>query len=83
MENSKIYLAKFEKILETSGGPFLLGKHYTWADLHIGHTLAFFEETVDPNILKSDYLKILKLKDSVFDIPQIKKWVAERPQTPM
>jgi len=81
-DNAKVYLPKFEKILKASGGPFLLGSKVTWADLHIAHTLAFYEETVDAGILK-DYPTLLKFKEVVFDIPQIKKWVAERPQTTM
>jgi glutathione S-transferase len=76
------YLSKFEKIVEKSDGEFLLGKNYTWADLHIAHTLAFYEETVSTTVLDS-YPNLKKFKDSVFEIPQVKKWVQERPQTPM
>lgn len=76
------YLSKFEKLLESSGGPFLLGKNFTWADLHIGHTLAFYEETVDPSIL-SAYPKVKGLRDEVYNIPQIKKWVEQRPKNDM
>jgi len=75
-------LSKFEKILEKSDGAFLLGKDHTWADHHIAHTMAFYEETVDPEVLKG-YPNILKFKDAVFNIPQIKKWVEERPKTNM
>lgn len=74
--------SKFEKILEKSGGVFLLGETYSWADLHIAHTLSFFEETVSPDTLKG-YPKLLKFKEAVFNIPQIKKWVEERPKTNM
>jgi len=76
------YFPKFEKIVEESDGYFLLGKNYTWADLHIAHTLAFYEETVDPEIL-APYPNLKQLVKAVFEIPQIQAWVEKRPKTPM
>lgn len=77
------YFSKFEKILEKSGGDFLLGAKYSWADLFIAHNLAFFEETVDPGVVSGAYPKLRKFKEGVFNIPEIKKWVQERPKTNM
>lgn len=70
---------KFDKILSSSGGDFLLGEKYTWADLHVAHNFAFFEECVDSTIL-SEYPRLAKFVGDVFAIPQITKWVETRPQ---
>jgi glutathione S-transferase len=66
--------------LKKNGGEFLLGKDYTWADLHIAHNLEFFEDTVDPNVLEG-YAKLKQFKESVFNIPKVKEWVKKRPKT--
>lgn len=73
------YFPKFVKILADSNEKFLLGQKYTWADLHIAHNLAFFEECVDSEILMG-YPRLSKFVEDVFAIPQIKRWVATRPQ---
>jgi len=74
--------SRFEKILEKSGGDYLLGGKVCWADLHIAHTLAFYETTVDPGVMKG-YPKLLKFKEAVFNIPEIKEWVEKRPENSM
>ncbi|ODM59414.1 Glutathione S-transferase [Orchesella cincta] len=64
------YYSKFEKIVEASKGDYLLGTNYTWADLHIAHTVSFIDKTVKPGLL-DDYPKLKKFSETVFNIPKL------------
>ncbi|ODM96901.1 Glutathione S-transferase [Orchesella cincta] len=74
------YYSKFEKIVEASKGDYLLGTNYTWADLHIAHTVSFIDKTVKPGLL-DDYPKLKKFSETVFNIPKVKAWIEKRPKT--
>jgi len=74
------FFAKFEKIVESSDGEFLLGKTVTWADLHIAHNLEFYRDTVQKECLDG-YPNLQKFSASVFNIPRIKAWVEKRPKS--
>jgi glutathione S-transferase len=74
------YLKKFNEVLETSGGPFLLGSNFSWADFFLANYLEIFEEFMTPNLL-DDFPALKKQKEAVFGIPQIKEFVTKRPQT--
>ena len=74
------YLKKFNEIVEASGGPFLLGADYSWADFFLANYLEIFEEFMTPNLL-DNYAGLKKQKEAVFGIPQIKEYVAKRPAT--
>lgn len=74
------YFSRFEKIISTSEGDFLLGKHYTWCDLHIAHTVTSLDETVKPGLL-NEYPILKKFTEAVFNIPKVKFWIEKRPKT--
>ncbi len=74
------YLEKFEEIKKKNPGNFLVGNQLTWIDILIAQNLEFFQDTVDRDMLKG-YPALTQLKKMVFEIPQIKKWVQERPPT--
>lgn len=74
------YFGKFEaQIVANGGGPFLVGKKVSWADLQAAHFLEFF--VLGNPALLENFPNLKKLKDTVFDIPQIKAWVEKRPVT--
>ena len=72
------FFTKFEEIKNKNSGDFLVGKQLTWVDLLLATQIEFFEQTVDPKFVKA-YPALCRLKETVYDIPQIKKWVQERP----
>jgi len=74
------YYPKFEKIIQTSEGNFLLSKDYTWADLHIAHTLQFLNDALGQNLM-AGYPGLSKFCESVFNIPGVKVWIQNRPKT--
>jgi len=73
--------AKFEAILRSNGnGEFLVGNQLTWADLTIAHTIEFFGDTMQADIL-SPFPALKKFKEGVYNVPNIKNWIAKRPKT--
>jgi len=75
------YLSKFDKIVADNGGQFLVGKRVSWIDLQLAHFLDFF--AIQAPTLLDNYENLKKLKESVFEIPQIKAWMEKRPVTAM
>ena len=77
------FLNKFEEIAtqaQTNGSKFLVGKQITWADFVIAHTLEFYEDTVDKELL-ANYPNLRLHRQHVYAIPQISEWIAKRPKT--
>ena len=72
-------LAKFEALGSTNDSGYLWGNKLTWVDL------AFFNwtEFMIPAIpaLLDNYPSLKKLKETVETLPNIAKWLKERPQT--
>uniref|UniRef100_A0A0M3HW22 Glutathione S-transferase 1 n=1 Tax=Ascaris lumbricoides TaxID=6252 RepID=A0A0M3HW22_ASCLU len=68
-----------EKFLNKSGSGYLVGDSVTWADIVISDSLATWE-TLVPDLL-GNYPVLKKFVEHVRDLPNIKKWIAERPET--
>merc|ERR1711892_503473 len=78
-ETAATGLGRLEKLLIARGGQFLVGNQLTWADLCV---YAFYDAVGDKGLLKS--LPGLKnLAERVEELPNIKKYLATRPQTQM
>merc|ERR1711997_819228 len=73
-------LANLEKVLEKRGGQFLAGNCLTWAELHFLQ-LAESLETMSPKCVEATP-KLANLVDRTRNLPNIKKWLEERPVTP-
>ena len=75
------YLSFLEKCITTNAAPegWLFGKKVTYVDLRLVLSVEFVQMSVD-KILDS-YPGILKLKESVLALPNIDRWIKERPQT--
>ena len=75
------YLKYLEKTITTNAAPegWLFGKKVTYVDLKLGAYTEFMRK-IDDKCLDS-YPGILKLKESVDALPNIVKWIKERPQT--
>jgi len=74
------YFPKFNKILEENGGEFIVGKKVTYADFLIFHYFSQTMITLGEDIF-DNYPAIDKYMENMFRIPQIKKWLAKRPNT--
>ncbi len=73
------YLGVLEKRASASPEGWLWGTKLTWPDFHFYLLLGHLEQLV-PDALKS-YPALTKLKTSVETLPNIAKWIKERPQT--
>jgi len=74
------YFPKFCKDLEENGGEFIVGKKVTYADFVVFHYFSQTMTTLGEDIF-DNYPAIDKYMESMFKIPQIKKWLAKRPNT--
>ncbi|VDM48029.1 unnamed protein product [Toxocara canis] len=73
------YFPAFEKFLAKSGSEYLVGKSLTWADIVISDAFAIWE-TLVPDFL-SGYPELKKFVERVRELPNIKKWISERPKS--
>ncbi|PAV63435.1 hypothetical protein WR25_22598 [Diploscapter pachys] len=70
----------FEKYLKQSKSGFFVDSGVTWIDLFVADQLITIE-SIDAKSLDG-HPEMLKLRDQVLAIPEIKEWIAKRPQTP-
>merc|ERR1712193_379744 len=73
-------LANLEKVLTARGGQFLAGNSLSWAELHFLQ-LTESLETMSPKYLDATP-KLANLVERTKNLPNIKKWLEERPVTP-
>lgn len=75
------WLTMLERLLTRRGGKFFSGGELTWADLAVFNVIDNMNGRVaDFNI--QDYPNLDSLTAMVRDLPNIKKWLYERPVTP-
>ncbi|KHN74049.1 Glutathione S-transferase 1 [Toxocara canis] len=74
------HVPAIEKFLAKSGSGYLVGKSVTWADLVISDSLATWETFV-PSFLDG-HSEVKKFVERIRELPNIKKWISERPKTP-
>jgi len=82
-EQLPAYLTFLEKLLTANhgGDKFFVGDEMTWADLQLFNlvkTVSFFAGAENPY---ANFPKLAALKTRVEHIPQIAKWLEERPKT--
>jgi len=75
------FLAEYEKLLKENGDGWLVGKNVTWADLWVGD-MGSKLLNFDANVCNGHAAPKAHY-DKVHALPNIKKWVEKRPQTPM
>merc|ERR1711994_596430 len=73
-------LANLEKVLTARGGQFFAGNSLSWAELHFLQ-LTESLETMSPKCLDTTP-KLANLLERTKNLPNIKKWLEERPVTP-
>ena len=74
------YFAALEKFLKKSTSGYLVGSKVSWADLVIADSLATFHSFIPT--LFDGHSEVKNFVDHVRDLPNIKKWIEERPETP-
>merc|ERR1711976_53697 len=75
-------LKNLEKKVEQRGGDFFIGKKVTWAEMHFFQIIdALIAEPESKEILEP-YPKLKNLFESVQKIPNVAKYLKERPVTP-
>jgi len=79
-ETLPFYMGKYQKIVQDNGGKWMVGKNITWIDIVLAHyTTMIMNRTKMPIV--DGFPVIKKLLDDVYSVPQIKKWISERPDT--
>lgn len=73
-------LQKFDELIKANGGKYLVGQGLTWADIYLAHMIQNTELVVGANLAKN-FGAIQALVDNVFNRPDIKSWVENRPKT--
>ena len=76
------WLTMLERLLTRRGGKYFAGGELTWADLAVFNVIDTMNgRLADFNI--GDYPSLDNLTVMVRDLPNIKKWLQERPVTPL
>jgi glutathione S-transferase len=77
-----LYLSKMNDLVEQNGegSGFSVGNKLTWADLFLANFLEIWTDNHGVQILDA-FPALRKQKETVFNIPKIKEWVAKRPKT--
>ncbi|KAK0395163.1 hypothetical protein QR680_001149 [Steinernema hermaphroditum] len=73
------FLPIFENILEKSGSGYFVKSGLTWVDFYVANSL-FTIANASPDSLKA-YPLLSKLKDTIHSLPQLKKYLSERPES--
>ena len=80
-KHAPTYLGIFEKLLnENSANGWIYGKHLTYMDFRMVQMIEFLSYFCAPNFLDG-YPGLTKLKTAVESLPNIAKWIQERPKT--
>jgi len=74
------FLDRYEKFLATNGTGYFVGKHLTWVDIVIAEWNQRFTELFDPTALNG-HPKLAEHLKMVTNLPNIKKYIANRPKT--
>ncbi|KHN80491.1 Glutathione S-transferase 1 [Toxocara canis] len=73
------YLVALERFLAKSESGFLVGKSLTWVDLVVSEYIATWD-SINSTFLHG-HPKVKKFIQSIRALPNVKKWIAQRPQT--
>ncbi|VDK17700.1 unnamed protein product, partial [Anisakis simplex] len=74
------FMPPLQKFLDKAGSGYVVGKSLSWADLLITEYLATIQSVI-PDFLKN-YPTVEKYVNDVRKLPNIAKWLEERPKTP-
>ena len=74
------YWSIFEKRIQANSGNWIYGNSVTYIDISVVAALDYVLKAF-PNFLDS-YPGVSKLKESVETLPNIAKWIKNRPETP-
>lgn len=78
--NLKSFLNRYTKFLNDNGGMWFVGDSITWADIAIAEFLSVLEDCFNVTALDS-HPQLKSFKSKIFSLPQLKDYVANRPQT--
>jgi len=73
-------LKQLDDIISSTEGVYISGDKLTWADLFLAHWLSLWTKSLSTDLVAN--LPALKKQwETVLELPEIQKWIAERPQT--
>ncbi|ODM93210.1 Glutathione S-transferase [Orchesella cincta] len=75
------YFSVIESKLKKNGGKYLVGDSITWVDFLFAHMTQMFTLTSETDVL-ANYPGLKEHQQQILQIPEIKAWIAKRPETP-
>jgi len=82
-ETLKQFLEKYEAFLKKNGTGHLVGNKLSWADIVVAEILNRIVTIFDKPSVLDGHQHLIDLMKKVHDLPNIKKYVDSRPQTPL
>uniref|UniRef100_A0A1B6LE73 glutathione transferase n=2 Tax=Graphocephala atropunctata TaxID=36148 RepID=A0A1B6LE73_9HEMI len=80
-ETLPFYMEKLDAVVKENGG-YLANKKLSWVDFVFASVTEFLSYATDVPDATADYPNLHALREKIFNMPQIKKWIAKRPNTP-
>uniref|UniRef100_A0A1B6EMN6 glutathione transferase n=1 Tax=Cuerna arida TaxID=1464854 RepID=A0A1B6EMN6_9HEMI len=74
------YMKKLDAVVKDNGG-YLANKKLSWADFVFASFIEFVSDNCDIPDPVAEYPHLKQLQQTVFNLPQIKKWRTDRPLT--
>ncbi|CAL8128189.1 unnamed protein product [Orchesella dallaii] len=74
------YFSVIESNLKKNGGKFLVGNSITWIDFLLAQMAQNFSNYLETDVI-ANYPTIKGHQQQIFEIPEIKAWIAKRPVT--
>ncbi|ODM90228.1 Glutathione S-transferase [Orchesella cincta] len=74
------YYSVIESDLKNNGGKYLVGNAITWIDFVCAHMSDRFSNCLEIDVL-ANYPTLKEHQQQIFQIPEIKAWIAKRPVT--
>ncbi|ODM90227.1 Glutathione S-transferase [Orchesella cincta] len=75
------YFSVIESVLKKNGGKYLVGNAITWIDFLCAHMPETFTFCVEKDVL-ANYPTMKAYQQQIYQIPEIKAWIAKRPVNP-
>jgi glutathione S-transferase len=73
------YMKRFAKTADESG-KYFVGKELTWADIMLAHFFTTIMERSKVPFVDA-FPSVKQAMENVYAVPQIKDWIAKRPQS--
>lgn len=78
-ETIPYYLTRFDSLTVANNGYLSIGR-LTWADFYFVSLLDYCNGVMKKDLI-TEYANLVKLRETIVSLPQISKWLSERPHS--